>query len=159
MSDSSAESDAAPDIRALRTALSGPAGERLAQQLLDEVAARYGEAPLVARVLSERPELYVPTALKNGAAIRDSPLGARVAELCAVAAATALRCEHCIRTHSEQALNAGATLDDLFAAMVIAGTVAESAAQSYAFREYQRLKRRTQTDRGDTPHPKHPPVA
>jgi AhpD family alkylhydroperoxidase len=138
------EDHAALDVDTLRTALAGPAGERLARQLLDEVAARYGEAPLVARVLAERPGVYVPAALKNQAAVRDSLLGAKVAELVAVGAASALQCEHCIRTHSEQALRAGATLDEVFAAMLIAGTIAESAVQSFAFREYQRLKRRAE---------------
>jgi len=104
----------------------------------------------VARVLSEWPAAYVPTALKNQAVVRDSPLGARVAELVAVGAAAALQCEHCIRTHSEQALRAGASLDDVFQAMLIAGTIAESAVQSYAFREYQRLRRRS-ADATDAP--------
>ena len=120
---------AASDLDTLRAALSGPGGERLAEQLLAVVAARYGEAPLVARVLADHPAIYVPMALKNQAIVRDGPLGPKVSELVAVGAATALHCEHCIRTHSEQALGAGASLDEVFAAMLIAGTIAESSAQ------------------------------
>jgi AhpD family alkylhydroperoxidase len=130
------------DLDALRSALAGPEGARLAADLLAEVAARYGEAPLVARVLAEWPSVYVPTALKNQAIVRESPLGWRVAELVAVGAAAALQCEHCTRTHAEQALRAGASADDVLAAMLIAGAIAESSVQSYAFREYQRLRRR-----------------
>ena len=133
------------DLEALRAALRGPEGAALAAQLLDEVRARYGEPPLVARVLSQDPAVYVPTALKNQAIIRESRLGAKVAELVAVAAAAALHCEHCLRTHSEQALRAGAELDDILAAMQIAAAIAESATQSYALREYLRLKRRLES--------------
>ena len=132
------------DLETLRAALRGPEGAALAAQLLDEVRTRYGEPPLVARVLSQDPAVYVPMALKNQAVIRDSRLGAKVAELVAVAAAAALQCEHCIRTHSEQAVRAGAEPDDVFAAMQIAAAVAESSTQSYAFREYLRLIRRAE---------------
>jgi AhpD family alkylhydroperoxidase len=141
MDGASADSSAALDLSALRTALAGPEGVAVAEQLLEEVRARYGDAPLVARVLSRDPSVYVPTALKNQAIIRESRLGWRVAELVAVGAAAALQCEHCIRTHSEQAVRAGAGVDDVLAAMLIAGAIAESATQSYAFREYQRLVR------------------
>jgi AhpD family alkylhydroperoxidase len=134
------------DLDTLRRALAGPEGEQIAAELLSAVAARYGAAPLVARVLAELPAVYVPMALKNQAVVRESPLGWRVAELVAVGAAAALQCEHCIRTHSEQALRAGASLEDVFAAMLIAGTIAESSVQSYAFREYQRLRRREAPD-------------
>jgi AhpD family alkylhydroperoxidase len=141
------------DLDTLRAALRGPEGAALAEQLLDEVRARYGEPPLVARVLSQDPAVYVTTALKNQALIRESRLGAKVAELVAVAAAAALRCEHCLRTHGEQALRAGAAPEDVFAAMQIAAAIAESATQSYAFREYQRLMRRGESpslqDEGD----------
>ncbi len=128
------------DLDALRAALRGPEGAALAEELLAAMRARYGDAPLVHRVLGQDPAVYVPWALKNQAVIRDSRLGPKVAELVAVGAAAALHCEHCLRTHSEQALNAGADLDDVLAAMLIAAAIAESAAQSYALREYQRLK-------------------
>jgi AhpD family alkylhydroperoxidase len=129
------------DLDALRAALRGPEGVALAEELLATLRARYGDVPLVHRVLGQDPAVYVPWALKSQAIIRDSRLGPKVAELVAVAAATALHCEHCLRTHSEQALNAGADLDDVLAAMLIAAAIAESAAQSYALREYQRLRR------------------
>ena len=129
------------DLDALRAALRGPEGVALVDELLSALRARYGDVPLVHRVLGQDPAVYVPWALKNQAIIRDSRLGPKVAELVAVGAATALNCEHCLRTHSEQALNAGADLDDVLAAILIAAAITESAAHSYALREYQRLKR------------------
>ena len=153
MTTTGGDGHAALDLETLRQALAGPEGQRLAQQLLDEVAARYGEAPLVARVLQQRPEVYVPTALKNQAVVRGGPLEPKVAELIAVGAAAALQCEHCIRAHSERALQVGANLDEVFAAMLVAGTIAESSVQSFAFREYIRLRRR-RGESDDTENPR-----
>ena len=143
------------DLAALRAALHGPQGAALAAQLLDELRTRYGDAPLVARVLSQDPAVYIPYALKNQAIIRESRLGPKVAELIAVAAAAALRCTHCMRTHSEQALRAGADPEDVFAAMLIAAAIAETATQSDAFREYLRLVRRAPEEdaAGSEPQP------
>ena len=146
MTTSGGDGRAALDLDTLRQALAGPEGERLAQQVLDEVAARYGEAPLVARVLQQRPDVYVPTALKNQAIVRGGPLEPKVAEWIAVGAAAALHCQHCIRAYSERALQAGASLDDVFAAMLVAGTIAESSVQAFAFREFLRLRRRHEGD-------------
>ena len=121
-------------LREFREALKGDSGEAMAQELLDNIRERYGEEPLVARVLRARPELYVPMALKSSAVIRDSPLGPKVAELLAVSAAAAMLCEPCLLIHIKQALRAGASEDEVLSATLIAGSIAESSVQAYAFR-------------------------
>lgn len=130
-------------LREFREALQGDSGEAMAQELLDNLRERYGEEPLVARVLRERPELYVPMALKSSAVIRDSPLGPKVAELLAVASAAALQCEPCLLMHIKQALRAGASEDEVLSATLIAGSIAESSVQAYAFRALGKAAHKT----------------
>ncbi|MEX2236186.1 MAG: carboxymuconolactone decarboxylase family protein [Dehalococcoidia bacterium] len=113
----------------------------MSRDLIAELQQRYGDAPLVARVLAARPEVAVPGALKNSAILRNSPLGDRVAELVAIGAAAALRCEHCLNVHVKQALRAGASEEELLSAMLIAGVISESSTQAYAFRALDRAKR------------------
>lgn len=124
-----------------REALHGHSGNEMAQELLAELESRYGEAPLVARVLAREPGVYIPSALKNAAVLRDSPLGPRIAELVAVGAAAALHCDYCLNVHSEQALRAGASEEELLSAMLIAGAIAESSVQAYAFRALDKATR------------------
>jgi AhpD family alkylhydroperoxidase len=128
-------------LRAFREALAGESGEALAQAMLDDIAKRYGEAPLVARVMRSRPGVYVPTALKNSAIVRDSQLGRKTAELLAVAAAAALMCEPCLDMHVKQALKAGNSEDDVLSAILVAGSIAESSVQAYGFRSLTKVAR------------------
>lgn len=115
--------------------------EEMVQGLLEVMERRYGTVPLVARVLSEKPRIFIPHAIKGMHTLRGPrALEPKVAELIAVATATALRCEHCVRTHIKGALARGATLDEILETIVIAGMIAESSSLSVALREYRKAQ-------------------
>ena len=121
--------------------------EALVQELLELIERRYGSVPLVARVLSQKPRVFIPHAIKGMHTLRaPQALEPKVAELIAVAAATALRCEHCIRTHIEGAMAQGATLDEVLETIVVASMIAESSSLAVALREYRKVEAQATRD-------------
>jgi AhpD family alkylhydroperoxidase len=65
------------------------------------------------------------TAFKNLASeiMKDGALSARDKSLIALACAVAIKCEHCVKAHKENALLAGATMDEIKEAVAVAGQV------------------------------------
>ena len=65
------------------------------------------------------------TAFKNLASeiMKDGALSARDKSLIALACAVAIKCEHCVKAHKENALMAGATMDEIKEAAAVAGQV------------------------------------
>jgi len=121
--------------------------EEMVQDLLELIESRYGTVPLVARVLSQKPHIFIPHTVKGMHTLgAPQALDPKVAELVAVAAATALRCEHCVRTHIEGALAQGGTLDEVLETIVIASMIAESSSLSVALREYRKVEARAPRD-------------
>ena len=64
----------------------------------------------------------------------------KTAELAAVAASAALMCEHCLDAHMRAARRKGATLEEIFDVMLVAGAIAESSTLSVAFRKFRQLE-------------------
>lgn len=121
--------------------------EGMTQGLLELIESRYGTVPLVARVLSHKPRVFIPHIIKGMHTLgAPQALEPRVAELVAVAAATALRCDHCARTHIEGALAQGATLDEVLETIVVAGMIAESSSLAVALREYRKVEAQATRD-------------
>lgn len=110
----------------------------------DEIIARireeYGFVPVVNQVLSERPDLFLPSANLSRAVLEgDGELERKQRFLCAVSAATAIGGEYCVKVQSQHAIEAGATRDEVLEAMTIGSYMAMTRAQSYAFRRYAEL--------------------
>lgn len=110
----------------------------------DEMIARireeYGFVPVVNQVLSERPDLFLPSANLSRAVLEgDGELERKQRFLCAVSAATAIGGEYCVKVQSQHAIEAGATRDEVLEAMTIGSYMAMTRAQSYAFRRYAEL--------------------
>lgn len=117
--------------------------EGATQSLLELIEARYGSVPLVARVLSRKPRVFIPHVIKGMHTLgAPQALEPKVAELVAVAAATALRCDHCVRRHIEMALAQGATLDEVLETIIVASMIAESSSLAVALREYRKVEAR-----------------
>ena len=106
--------------------------------MLEKIEKRYGSVPLVNRVLSERPDLFVP-AVKYGTAVIEgkSSFDHKTRYLFAVAAATAMGSEHCIDVQLDHAIRAGATRDEVIEVMCIASMMAMTRSQSVAFRKFR----------------------
>ena len=115
------------------------------ETILDYIRQRDGGVGLMYRVLSRRPEVLVPRALQ-GVQIYDRPraVDPKTAELAAVAAAAALRCEPCLDAHLRAAHRKGASSDELLDVLLVAGAIAESSTWAVAFRQLRRMEGQTQ---------------
>ena len=145
--------------RALVRAVTEDAELREALMLLLE--RRYVEVPFLLRMMERAPGRFIPAALR--AVSSESVLDRRTAELVAVAAAAAQMCEHCLRVHIEEALAHGATRDEVFETLLIAGRIAESSTNAVSLRVLRRVtegrgKREEGREDGSTPDgPAHGP--
>ena len=118
-----------------------PSDREIADKILKAIEEEYGFVPLVNQVLSERPDIFVPSA-NFSKAVMENPnqkLERKTVYLCAISAATAIGGEHCILVQMKHAVAAGATRDEILEAMVIGSQMAMTRAQSYAFRKYKEL--------------------
>ena len=113
----------------------------LADALADMHTGKSGELGFLLKVLKERPRNFNPFILKGMAIYKEpSSLDRKTAELVAIGAAAALRCDHCLEAHMQRALEQGASLDELMDALLIAGAISESSTLSVAFRKYKQLE-------------------
>lgn len=55
--------------------------------------------------------------------MKEGSLSVKEKSIIAVACAVAVKCEHCVKSHKKKALEAGATMDELLEAAVVAGQV------------------------------------
>jgi AhpD family alkylhydroperoxidase len=118
--------------------------KNLTEALVEALIEQNGDLGYILNVLKERPRNFNPFILK-GMAVYKEPhsLDRKTAELVAVGAAAALRCEHCLEAHMQRALAEGASLDDVMDALLIAGAIADSSTLSVAFRKYRQLEGKT----------------
>ncbi len=112
-----------------------------AETVLEYLRERDGGVGLMLRVLSRRPGLFVPHVLQ-GRQIYETPqaIDPKTAELAAVAASAALMCEHCLDAHVRAARRRGATLEEIFDVIVVAGAIAESSTLAVAFRRFRQME-------------------
>ena len=112
-----------------------------AEIVLEYLRQRDGGVGLLLRVLSRRPELFAPHVLQ-GVQIYDTPkaIDPKTAELAAIAASAALMCEYCLDAHMRAARRKGATLEEIFDVILVAGTIAESSTLAVAFRRFRQME-------------------
>lgn len=55
--------------------------------------------------------------------MKEGALSSKEKSLIALACAVAVKCEHCVKTHKEKALDAGATMDEIKEAAAVAAQV------------------------------------
>lgn len=113
----------------------------IADKILKSIENAYGFVPLVNQVLSENPDLFIPSANLGKAAFEssDKALDRKTTYLCAVSAAAALGAEHCLRVQGAHAKEAGATKAEILEAMFTGSYMAMTRSQSYSFRVLQEL--------------------
>jgi AhpD family alkylhydroperoxidase len=125
-------------IRSVRELLGD---KKLTEALVESLIEQHGSLGFILNVLKERPRNFNPFILK-GMSIYKEPqsLDRKTAELVAISAAAALRCEHCLESHMHRARSEGASLDEIMDALLIAGAIADSSTLSIAFRKYRQLE-------------------
>lgn len=115
--------------------------QEAADLLLDFLQERDGGIGLMLQVLKRRPEVFVPHVVESEH-IYEHPrtIDAKTAELAAVAASAALMCEHCLDAHMRAAESKGATHDEIFDVLLVAGSIAQSSTLAVAFRRFRILE-------------------
>ena len=119
--------------------------EQAAELIVNFLHERDGGLGLMLSVLRRRPEVFVPHVLQ-GRHLYEAPraIDPKTAELAAVAASAALMCEHCLDAHMRAARRKGASLEEVFDVLLVAGAIAESSTLSVAFRRFKQLESKEQ---------------
>jgi AhpD family alkylhydroperoxidase len=115
--------------------------EQTAEDMLESIEKTYGEVPYIFRFMKDKPELLVTKILHNNAIIRSSQaLDLETQELISIAVAAAVRCSHCLKLHLRIAKRMGISDDEIGAALLIAGNIANATVLAMATRELNEEK-------------------
>jgi AhpD family alkylhydroperoxidase len=106
--------------------------------ILERVASYYGFVPRIYEELRRNPAALKTFFYKNEQLATDKALTGLAKELIAIGAAAALGSEHCLSTHIEGAKRQGAVDDQIFLAILLGASVAETTALSKSLRVWQR---------------------
>jgi len=117
-----------------------PKEREITEKILRAIEDQFGFIPLVNRVLSERPDMFIPSANLGRAILEGGgDLDKKTRYLAAVSAASALGGQHCVRVQMHHAAQAGATRDEILESILIGSYMALTRSQSYALREYAEM--------------------
>ena len=102
--------------------------EDAAEELLKEVEKAYGEVPYILNFMKQNPELLVTKILYDNSIIREfKRLDAKTIELISIGVSAALKCPYCLKMHIRVAQRLGVTKEEIFDAILIAGTLSNAA--------------------------------
>ncbi len=115
--------------------------KELSEALSGLIEKKRGALGFLLGILKKRPSIFNPFVLKGLSLYHESQaLDTKTAELVAVSAASALRCEHCLEVHMVRALEEGANMDEIMDTLLISGSISDSSTLSVAFRKYRQLE-------------------
>ena len=119
---------------------------RLTEALSGMIERHRGALGFLLGTLVKRPRTFNPFILK-GITLYSEPeaLDRKTAELVAVSAASALKCEHCLEVHMKRAQEEGASNDEIFDVLLISGGIADSATLSVSMRKFKQLQGRSKS--------------
>jgi AhpD family alkylhydroperoxidase len=129
------------DEKLIQEAKSMMKSSKLTDALCNMIEKQRGTLGFLLGIMRRRPRTFNPFILK-GQSIYSEPeaLDRKTAELVAVGAASALKCEHCVEAHMQQAINQGATMDEIEDAILISGAIADSSTLSVSMRKFRQLE-------------------
>lgn len=117
--------------------------EALADALARDIEEHRGHLGFLLGTLQKRHRTFSPFVLKGESVYREpKAIDRKTAELAAVSAATALRCEHCLDAHMARAMEEGATTDEILDVMLISAAICESSTLSVALRKFKQFEGR-----------------
>ena len=115
--------------------------EGLADALSQTIEEQRGHLGFLLSTLKKRHKTFNPYVLKGMSVYREpSTIDTKTAELAAVSAATALRCEHCLDAHMGRAVEEGARMEEILDVMLISAAICESSTLSVAFRKFKQFE-------------------
>jgi AhpD family alkylhydroperoxidase len=108
------------------------------RSILERIASYYGFVPRIYQELQRNPEAFKAFFYKNEQLATDRALPGLTKELIAIGAAAALGSEYCLETHVAGAKRLGALEAQIFLAILLGASVAETTALSKSLRAWQR---------------------
>lgn len=113
----------------------------LRDSLIGLIEKHRGGLGFLLGILKRRPRTFNPFILK-GLTLYSQPeaLDKKTAELVAVSAASALRCEHCLESHMKRAIEEGASMDEVLDTILISGAICDTSTLSVALRKFRQLE-------------------
>ncbi len=102
--------------------------QEAAEELLKEVEKIYGEVPYILNFMKQSPELLITKILYDNSIIREfKRLDPKTIELISIGISAALKCPHCLKMHIRVAQRLGVTKEEIFDAILIAGSLSNAA--------------------------------
>lgn len=102
--------------------------QEAAEELLKEVEKIYGEVPYILNFMKQSPELLITKILYDNSIIREfKRLDLKTIELISIGISAALKCPHCLKMHIRVAQRLGVTKEEIFDAILIAGSLSNAA--------------------------------
>jgi 4-carboxymuconolactone decarboxylase len=115
--------------------------EGLTDALSQMIEDRRGHLGFLLSTLKKRHKTFNPYVLKGMSVYREpAAIDKKTAELAAVSAATALRCEHCLDAHMGRAVEEGASIEEILDVMLISAAICESSTLSVALRKFKQFE-------------------
>jgi len=115
--------------------------EALADALSQTIEEQRGHLGFLLSTLKKRHKTFSPFVLKGMSVYREpAAIDKKTAELAAISAATALRCEHCLDAHMGRAMEEGADLEEILDVMLISAAICESSTLSVALRKFKQFE-------------------
>lgn len=114
--------------------------KKLVDEILKSMKEEYGDIPFIAKSMgSRRPEAFVFNALQTLFIMKQpKAVSQKTAELLAISAAAAIGCEYCVDFHVRAATHLGASEDEIFDAIMIAGLMSQTSKLSVGLRKLER---------------------
>jgi len=98
------------------------------EELLREVKELYGEVPYILNFMKQSPELLATKVLYDNSIIREfKRMDEKTVELISIGVSAALKCKHCLKMHIRIAQRLGIPEEEIFDAILIAGSLSNAA--------------------------------
>ncbi|MCS3924022.1 carboxymuconolactone decarboxylase family protein [Methanosalsum natronophilum] len=110
------------------SAILGEKPEVTASKLLEDVEKYYGEIPYILNFMKDQPEILIPKILYDNSIMREfKNIDPKTVEMICIGVSAALKCEHCLKMHIKTAKKLGVEKNEIFDAILIAGTLSNAA--------------------------------
>ncbi|MCL7475869.1 MAG: carboxymuconolactone decarboxylase family protein [ANME-2 cluster archaeon] len=105
------------------------------KELLDQVEDYYGEVPYILQFMKDMPDVLIPKVMYDNSIMREiKRLDRKTIELISIGVSAALRCTHCLDMHLRVAERMDIPRDEIFDAILIAGTLSNASVLAYGTR-------------------------
>jgi len=107
----------------------------ISDDVMKDTENMLGTLPFIFPVMRERTGTFALSALADYRICRPEHLAPKTAELVAIAAAAGAGADNCLKVHLKAAVKEGATRDEIFDTLMIAGTIGKTKILASALRQ------------------------